>query len=215
MNATDPRDATGRRRGRPRADQSSDARARLVEAARGLFAERGFAGTTVRAVASAAGLDPSLIRHYFGDKAGLLVASMELPVNPVELLRSVFELGPDGLGERIVGTFLTAWDPHREVFSALLRTTMSTAGSTAGSPAGADPPVVQMMRGVLVDGLTAVLNGPQPTLRAELVAAQVIGLASLRYVLAIEPLASADSTIVTSHYGAALQAVITPEGVPT
>ncbi|MDQ1729856.1 MAG: hypothetical protein QOK10_15, partial [Pseudonocardiales bacterium] len=69
----------------------------------------------MRSIAADAGVDPGLIRHYFGDKAGLLVATMQLPINPQEILRRVFAAGPDGLGTRIIRTFLTQWDPHRDV----------------------------------------------------------------------------------------------------
>ncbi|UQX87752.1 TetR family transcriptional regulator [Jatrophihabitans telluris] len=193
---------SGRSRGRPRNTGSEDTRDHLINSARVLFAANGFNGTSVRAIAARAGVDASLIRHYFGDKAGLLVASMALPVNPVDLVREAFEQGPAGLGSRIIRTFLTAWDPHRSVFSALLRTSMATAEQ--------DPPVVQMMRGVVLTGLTGVMTGEDRELRAELVVAQIVGLASLRYVLAITPLANAPVEDVAARYGPALQRLITP-----
>ncbi|HEX4727975.1 MAG TPA: helix-turn-helix domain-containing protein, partial [Jatrophihabitans sp.] len=79
-----------RGRGRPRAtDDLPDARDRLIEAARSRFASDGFDRASLRAIAADAGVDASLVRHYFGDKNGLLVATMQLPVDPTELLRKV------------------------------------------------------------------------------------------------------------------------------
>lgn len=46
-------------------------RARIRDAAIGLFGRAGFAPATVRAVASAAGVSPGLVIHHFGSKAGL------------------------------------------------------------------------------------------------------------------------------------------------
>jgi AcrR family transcriptional regulator len=50
------------------------ARARIRNAALVLFAEHGFASTTTRAIAAAAGVSPALLRHHFGSKDGLRAA---------------------------------------------------------------------------------------------------------------------------------------------
>ena len=50
------------------------AQARIREAAIGLFAARGVAGTSLRAVARAAGVSPALVVHHFGSKEGLTKA---------------------------------------------------------------------------------------------------------------------------------------------
>jgi AcrR family transcriptional regulator len=57
------------------ADQGT--RERLVEAAKELFSRDGYAGTGTRAIAARAGCNLSLIKHYFGSKAGLLLAVVE------------------------------------------------------------------------------------------------------------------------------------------
>ena len=57
------------------------------------FAAKGFGGASLRAIAGDAGVDASLISHYFGDKASLLVATMQLPVNPIEKIAAVVEGG--------------------------------------------------------------------------------------------------------------------------
>lgn len=50
------------------------ARGRLIEVARGLFAEKGLEGTSTRDIAKAANLNVSLISYYFGGKEGLYKA---------------------------------------------------------------------------------------------------------------------------------------------
>jgi AcrR family transcriptional regulator len=195
------RPAAQRRRGRPRTEErAGDTRARLIAVARRRFAADGFDRASLRAIAAEAGVDAALIRHYFGDKTGLLVASMQLPVDPVEILRSVIAAGPDGLGQRLVAAFLTAWDPHREVIAGLVRTTF-------GDPS-ALPPALQVVRGVVVASLREVLSGKDAALRAELIAGQLLGLAMLRYVRPLEPLASAARARVIEWYAPAVQRLV-------
>lgn len=191
-----------RGRGRPRAGESGDTREAIITAARALFAESGFQGTSVRAIATAANVDPGLIRHYFGDKSGLLVATMKLPLNPIELITPLFAGDPGDLGSRIIATFLGAWDPHRDVFAALLRTTLATSDREA--------PALELLRSVILPGLRSCMAGPSRDDRASLVMSQVIGLATLRYVVALQPLASMPAAEVADWYGPLLQALITP-----
>ena len=57
-----------------------DTRARLLQAAFALFAERGYAQTSVRAIAQAAGSNVAAIAYHFGDKAGLYSATFYEPL---------------------------------------------------------------------------------------------------------------------------------------
>lgn len=189
-----------RSRGRPRTGDSADTRTAILDAARAQFAAKGFQGASLRAIAQDAGVDASLISHYFGDKSRLLVATMQLPVNPVDKIKGVLEGGTDGMAERLVRTFLEAWDPHREVFSTLIRTTLGSGDAQA--------PMLQFARDVLITSLHEVLDGDDTELRATLVAGQVIGMATARYVIRLEPLASASIDDVVSLYAPSLQALI-------
>jgi AcrR family transcriptional regulator len=195
--------AEGRKRGRPTAGSGPDTRERILEVARQHLAARGFAGSSLRAIAREAGVDPSLISHYFGDKAGLLVATMELPVNPLERLMPVLAGGIDGMGRQLITAFLSAWDPHRDVFSALIRTTLGS-----GDPSAA--PVLQVVRNIVVTSLRDRMDGDDAELRATLVASQLVGMATLRYVARLEPVASAPGEQVARWYGAAIQELLTP-----
>lgn len=64
----------------PRAD-GVEARARLLHAALRLFAAKGFANTSTRELATAAGVNIASISYYFGDKAGLYRAAYTEPMN--------------------------------------------------------------------------------------------------------------------------------------
>jgi AcrR family transcriptional regulator len=182
----------GRRPGAP------DTRAAILASARSLFAEQGFAGTSVRAVATAAGVDAALVHHYFGSKDDLFLAALELRVDPRVALLPVIEGGVDGSGERLMRLFVSVWDVEetRLPLLALVRGVLDPGGQ-------------QLVR----DGFFRMVLGPvgtaleldQPDRRMQLVASQLIGLVVLRYVLAVEPLASASSEELVATYAPTLQ----------
>ena len=60
--------------------------AALLDAARAVFAERGYDGATVRAIAERAGVDAAMVNHWFGGKEGLFVAALDLPADPGAVL---------------------------------------------------------------------------------------------------------------------------------
>ena len=98
------RSPRGRRRGSP------DTRSAILGAARSSFAAHGFAGTTIRAVASAAGVDAALVHHYFGTKDELFLAALELPVDPRALIGPAVAGPIEEAAERFLGVFLSVWD---------------------------------------------------------------------------------------------------------
>jgi AcrR family transcriptional regulator len=189
---TDRVNTRGRRPGAP------DTRAEILAAARALFAVRGFGSTSIRAIAGDAGVDPSLVHHYFGGKDDLFVAALELPVDPRVALLPVLEGDVDGAGERLLRVFVSVWDDEqaRLPLLALIRGVVDPAG-----------------RQLLRDGLFDVVLGPigpalgldEPQRRLALVASQLIGLVMLRYVLEAEPLASMDTEVLVATYAPTLQ----------
>ncbi len=172
--ASSPR---GRRPGAP------DTRADILAAARALFADRGFGRTTIRAVASDAGVDPALVHHYFGTKDDLFVASLQLPVDPRERLAPALAGGPDGAAERILRVFLEVWDEpdNRLALLGLVRSILDGTGERL---------LREGFLPVVLIPVGQALGIDRPELRMPLVASQLVGLILVRYVLAVEPLAS-------------------------
>src|SRR3954464_7224585 len=117
---------TGRRAG------ASTSREDILEAARRLFGEEGYAATTVRRVADDAGVDPALIHYFFGSKDGLYGAAMEIPFSPAEIIRPALADGVEGAGERIVAHFMAVWeDPAAAApLKGMIRSAIADAGST-------------------------------------------------------------------------------------
>jgi AcrR family transcriptional regulator len=171
-------------RGRGRRPGGPDTRGQILAAARESFAHKGFAGTTIRAVAAEAGVDPALVHHYFGAKDDLFLAALEIPVDPRVLVPTVFDQGLGGAGERLLRLFLSVWDDPttRLPLIALVRSSLVQDG-----------PETLLQQGILrmvLQPLRAVLPTDEADRRVGLVASQMVGLVMSRYLLSLEPLAS-------------------------
>jgi AcrR family transcriptional regulator len=183
----------------------SDTRANILGAARAIFAERGFDGATIRAVALRAGVDPALVHHYFGSKQQLFVAAMELPVDLEADIPRLLDGPPDELGRRIAGFVLDLWElpATRPLLLGLVRS------------ATTDPVAAGMLRGVLQEGPFAALaratDRPDADLRATLVGSQLIGLAMARYIVKVEPMASLPREALVEAIGPTIQRYLAGE----
>jgi AcrR family transcriptional regulator len=188
---------TGRRPG------VSGTREAILGAARRAFAEHGYQHATIRGVADLAGVDPALVHHYFGTKQELFVAAVQLPVNPVEQLMAVLNEDPDQAGRRMVETFLSVWD-HAATQSPLLALIRSAVG---------DEHAAAMLREFITEEVLGQiahrLGGADAGLRATLVGSQIIGLAMARYIVKVEPLASAPPSQIVAAVGPTLQRYLT------
>lgn len=189
---------TGRRPGNP------DTREAILAAARAAFAERGFDGASIRAIATDAGVDPALVYHYFGTKDQLFLAVMNSPIDPRELLPQVFAGDRDRLGERLVRTFLGVWDsPAGAAGVAMLRSGMTNDWTARILR---EFLVSQILRRVLTH---LDLDPTEAPLRTSLVATQLAGLAMIRYLLKLEPLASAPPETVVAAVAPTIQRYLT------
>jgi AcrR family transcriptional regulator len=199
---SDPGEALPRRPPRrPGRRPGSDGRTRdrILDAAREAFGERGFDGATIRDVAARAGVDPALVHHYFGSKQRLFVAATRIPVDFAIAMPALVDGPPDRLGERFVRFMLDIWERSeiRPLMLGLIRS------------ASTDPVARRMLRDLLETGpllaLATALDRPDARLRATLVGSQFIGLIMARYVVGVEPLASADREVVVRAMGPAIQ----------
>ena len=175
---------SGAGRGRGRRPGGPDTRGQILAAARRSFADKGFGGTTIRAVAGDAGVDPALVHHYFGSKDDLFLAALDIPVDPRRLVPRVFDDGVAGAGERLLRLFLSVWDdPHTRLpLIALVRTSLVQ-----------EAPETLLQQGILrmiLGPMRAVLPADEAERRVQLVISQMAGLVLTRYLLALEPLAS-------------------------
>jgi AcrR family transcriptional regulator len=178
-NAKPERRRTGRRPG------PSTTREAILAAARDSFATRGYDGTSVRGVASKAGVDPALVRRFFGSKEGLLVAALTVAMSPDERLARIVAGDPEGLGEHLIGYFLSVWEepPNRDVMIGMVRSACTNERAATL--------LRNFIAGQVLARLAGALDEREARLRAGLVGSQLVGLAMVRYVVKVEPLASA------------------------
>lgn len=192
----------GRRPGRPAGDAATT-RDQVLAAARRAFTEKGYTGASFRQIAADAAVDPGMIRHWFGDKAGLFRAAMEPTVDPDVLLVGVFDGGPDGLGERLLRRLLSVWDAagaHSPMI-ILVRSAVSHDESTVLLRNFVTEQVLGRLSGLLGE-----TDGP---LRASLVGSQMIGLVMARYIVRVEPLASTPADEIVAAVAPTLQRYLT------
>jgi AcrR family transcriptional regulator len=190
---------TGRRPG------ESGTREAIHAAACRLFRERGYDATTIRAIASEAGVDPALVMHFFGSKANTFVTAVGWPIDPVCEVPNALARGPEHVGEELARSFISTWDDEgdRSAILALLRSAMS------------EPKTAAMLREFMVSELfvplSEALGSDDGERRGVLAASQVVGVGIVRYVLAIEPLASDDPERVVAAIGPTLQRYLTDD----
>jgi AcrR family transcriptional regulator len=176
----------------------------VLAAARTAFAERGFDGASIRVIAADAGVDPALVHHYFGSKDKLFLAAIHAPVDPEELLPEVLAGGTADLGANVVRLMLRVWDgPARAGGLALVRSAVSNEWTARLLR---EFLVAQVLRRVL-----GTLDHParEAEARGSLVASQLIGVVMTRYVLKLEPLASASPDELVAAIGPTVQRYLT------
>lgn len=187
---------TGRRPG------PTGTREAIVGAARAAFAADGYGATSLRGIARDAGVDPALVIHFFGSKAGLFTAAVGWPFEPEEEMRRVVADGPGSIGTNLARMFVRHWEDERDRSPIVAILHVATG----------DPASAALMREYLVEHLLrpliAELGSDQPELRAGMIVSQLIGFGLTRYVLGYEPLASAPVDTVVELLADAIQRVV-------
>ncbi|MFI7498853.1 TetR family transcriptional regulator [Streptomyces sp. NPDC049687] len=203
---TEPADTgeTARRRGRPPRSESADTRDRILAAAREEFSERGYDKTSVRGIAKAAGVDSALVHHYFGTKEQVFEAAIEVAFASAVSAPDAIAEGPlEGVGERMARFVFGIWEnpATRTPLLAILRSAVNNDTAAAVFR--------RLVASQLLRRIAAQVDLPDPELRAELAAAQLVGCAMLRYVIKVEPLASADVEQIIARVAPVVQGHLT------
>jgi AcrR family transcriptional regulator len=188
---------TGRRRG------ASGSREAILEAARRRFAEHGYLGTSMRAIATDAGVDAALIVHFFGTKARLLTETVQWPFDPEVEMARIAAGGRDRVGEELARLLVRTWDREGDRDAIITLLCAATI-----EPAAAEL-MREFMQRELFPPLLRPLDVPQPELRANLAASQLLGLGIARYVLRLDPLGRMTEDDVVGWIAPTLQRYLT------
>ncbi|MBL1107126.1 TetR family transcriptional regulator [Streptomyces sp. 5-8] len=197
-------ETTPRRRGRPPRTESADTRDRILTAAREEFSARGYEKTSVRGIAKAAGVDSALVHHYFGTKEQVFEAAIEIAFAPALHAPVAVADGPVAeVGERLTRFVFGVWD-NPTTRAPLLAIFRSAVNNETAAAVFRRLVATQLLRRV-----AAQLDLPDAELRAELAAAQIVGTALMRYVIKLEPLASADLEQIIARVAPVVQIHLT------
>jgi AcrR family transcriptional regulator len=188
---------TGRRPGR------SGTRGAILAAARESFTASGYDRASIRDIARRAGVDPALVHHYFGTKHELFTEAIELPLDLVAVVETLIQGERERVGERIVALLLSVWDNRldRSPLIALIRSAVTSEDAARM--------LREFLGSVLFVRLAEALDVPDAPLRASLVASQIMGLMVARYIVRIEPIASAPAPVVIAAVGPNVQRYLT------
>lgn len=168
-----------------RSDRTREA---ILQAARVRFAADGYERTTIRAIAAAATIDPSMVMRYYGNKVGLFAAAADFDLALPDLSR----VPKDRLGAAAVEHFLSRWEGQQS--SDALRVLLASAPT--------NPAAAKQMHAIFATQLEPVVAAANPgggvdgesdaATRAGLIATQMLGLALCRYVLRLPPVVDLD-----------------------
>jgi AcrR family transcriptional regulator len=170
---------------------SADTKAVILAAARERFAESGFERATIRAIATDANIDPSMVMRYFGNKDQLFAAAADFDLQIPDLS----DVDREQLGTRLVAHFVDRWE-RDEVMVVLLRSSTTNADAA------------QRMKEIFSAQLLPVIakvNPDTPERGAGLIATQMLGLALCRYVLRLPPVVEMSRDEVISWLGPTVQ----------
>ena len=153
-----------------KSEQTRDA---ILEAARSLFAKKGFDAVGVRDIASGAGVNAALVIRYFGGKEKLFLDVL----SGSSSLKTLFDGPLENLGERLARYAFAK--SGRDPMLTLLRSTSSESATLLLRSALAEQ---------FIAPLTERLEGENRRTRAGLIASQILGLAVLRQMVGSDAL---------------------------
>lgn len=164
----------------------------IVVAAREQFARHGYHRATIRAVAAGAAIDPAMVMRYFGNKAGLFQAAVTVDLE----LPDLSAVPADQLGHTLVRHFLTRWE-RDDTLVILLRSSIGDGESAER--------VRQVFLQQVAPTVKPAADPSSAATRAGLVATQILGLATARYVLELPPVVAMSHEEIAAWAGPTLQ----------
>jgi len=193
---------TGRRPGRP------DTRGEIVAAAARCFARAGYDATSTRQVAADAGVDPALVRRFFGGKEELFTEVAAALIDPGRIVTAVATGPADQAGERLLRYFLALLGDVQQPGPLL-----GVVRSAVTSEQAAHALRIFLAQRVL-GGIAEALHIDQGEVRAALAASQLVGIAVSRYAVRLPSLAAADDEQVIGWVAPVLQHYLTGDLQP-
>ena len=160
-----------------RAEQRRRTESRILDAAAAVFVADGYERATIRAVASAAGVDAGLVMHYFGSKQELYRRVIDAAPVP--------EIGgtPAEAAEQILAGLASRLASEPVASLALLRSMLTNPEAASAASAGIARYEAQIARAI---------PAGDAGLRAAIISAITLGITVSRHLVQSDELAAAD-----------------------
>ena len=166
-----------------RAEQRRRTEARILDSATGLFLTAGYERTTIRAVASAAGVDAGLVMHYFGSKQELF--RQVIDAAPVPGVSGT----PGQAAEQILAGLADRLASEPVASLALLRSMLTNPEAASAASTAIARYEAQIAQAIPTD---------DASLRAAIISAITLGITVSRHLIKTDELASADPAHIIS-----------------
>lgn len=205
MTQTD--DEATKRRPSGRRSGDSGTRDAILDAAKVLFAELGYDGASIRAIAGAAKVDPALIRHFFGDKETLFATTVADRTTVPERMTAAFAGEPAELGARIADTYLRLWEEPetRTILHALVRS--ATTSERAAT-------MLQDVLGTRLRDHAPASTDDERMQRIAIAASHLLGVAIARYIVKAPPITAMSHDQLVKHIAPTIQAYLAGTTIP-
>lgn len=191
-------------------------REQIKRVAESQFIARGYDGTTMRSIAKGAGCDPAMVSYYFRSKQRLFRDCFDLPLDPLEQILQLWEPGLEGIADRLLDFAFTLYEERltKDRMKALMRALITDSETTQRFRA--------YMSDNLLKGSAEVLNALQiasgqeanETLETnfhaliEILMSMIYGVATMRYIVQLEPVASMERSELQNRLAPILQTQI-------
>lgn len=191
-------------------------REQIKRVAESQFIARGYDGTTMRSIAKGAGCDPAMVSYYFGSKQRLFRDCFDLPLDPLQQILQLWEPGLEGIADRLLDFAFTLYEERltKDRMKALMRALITDSETTQRFRA--------YMSENLLKGGAEVLNTLQiasgqevneeleTNFQAliEILMSMIYGVATMRYIVQLEPVASMERSELQNRLAPILQTQI-------
>ncbi|MDO5494788.1 MAG: TetR family transcriptional regulator [bacterium] len=177
-------------------------RSRILTVARTAFDKKGYNGATLRDIADAAGVDLALLAYYFGNKAGLFGAAVATAFQPLEDLHQIVEEDRPNAGMRVADLLIGIMEDtgSQGAAAGFIRTVLT--------PAYPVDEVRDAVVGSVQTTIDQIVGGSERSPRYALLAAEVIGILVMRWIIPLEPIASVPLERIRDHIGDRFQLIL-------
>jgi AcrR family transcriptional regulator len=181
--------------------RSQPTRDGILEAARRLFGEEGYDRTTIRSIAAAADIHPSMVMRYYGSKEGLFAAAVTFDLE----LPDLSKVPKREVGRTLVRHFLERWETKAGELPALLRVSVTHEQARLR--------LIEIFRGQVAPAIAKICGKERAAVCSALLATQTLGLALTRYVLRLPPIVGLADDVIVERIGATLQSYLFDDDV--